>query len=834
MKKVLPFVPLLFLLACEGKRDTSGAMARIDGTTYTQNDFQLLIKSLPKDRQDEILRDPEARRKHFEDVLRQKLLALAAQKAGYTDNAVLKERLITVDQRIVTQNYFQVHLNENGGFPFNEIESYYKAHSKSFIDDSGKVKPLANVQPMVVDSLIIAKANLDSFYLADGKKFESKASCDISGFVVASSKAAEQAIKAIDGGLAFEKALNKFSTDSLLITNKGKIARITQGTPFWEFGNALNTDSLFFNDKTKLALGKFTKPIRKDSIHYYLVKADSCRPATIPPLAQVRRQVQEAYLAHYRGALGENALAILKAKYNVKISDLKKPINDADLNKYYGEHKDHYLTAETYDVYHIELKNKDALLKKTKSIKTLEDFKKLAGQISENTWTKSKQGYMGLIKKDHCLPYGIGMLPSLFADLDSVKNGFLKKPFANAETRKWNVFWVTQINGKKEKPFDRAKAMVKQDYVNEQVSTIKPDDTLASFKGGKVILEKNVAFLRQEIPANVQERYTREMLVDYLLTWDLATLESEALGLTQDLKLQATRLQNQDSYWATQYQDSVINKTFGLDTLLLKKTFTENHNYFTNDSADHAYLRYSKDIATFLELKPQDFDLEYHINSDKYKHDSVTLSMQQAQYDMFQNIKGEAAAKADEQILARLKKQFHVEILDPSLLPSKPKSPNDKFKQAQNLHYDRKLDLALVIYKELRSQFPEMKGLQDSICFGMAQIYIEQENFSAALAEYRRLSYLYPESADNYKAQFMLGFIYAEHLKQDSSAVRAFETMLQKYPKTDLSDDADWMIRNIRSGGKLMPQLEGESSTKDTVTVPQVPQAEKKEAKKTK
>jgi outer membrane protein assembly factor BamD (BamD/ComL family) len=102
--------------------------------------------------------------------------------------------------------------------------------------------------------------------------------------------------------------------------------------------------------------------------------------------------------------------------------------------------------------------------------------------------------------------------------------------------------------------------------------------------------------------------------------------------------------------------------------------------------------------------------------------------------------------------------------------------------------------------------------LQDSVSFGIAQIYIEQERYQQAMAEYRRVSYLYPESPNNYKALFMVGFIQAEHLRTDSAAVRSFEQMLAKYPKSDLSDDADWMIRNIRSGGKLMPVLEGDSA----------------------
>jgi hypothetical protein len=98
------------------------------------------------------------------------------------------------------------------------------------------------------------------------------------------------------------------------------------------------------------------------------------------------------------------------------------------------------------------------------------------------------------------------------------------------------------------------------------------------------------------------------------------------------------------------------------------------------------------------------------------------------------------------------------------------------------------------------------------------------------LGEYRRLSYLYPKSPNNYKAMFMVGFIHAEHLKNDSAAVRDFERMLAQYPSSDLSDDADWMIRNIRSGGKLMPVLEGDSGY---VAPDSVPKAAAPKAKAT-
>ena len=513
----------------------------------------------------------------------------------------------------------------------------------------------------------------------------------------------------------------------------------------------------------------------------------------------------------YKGKQSKDALANLKAKYGVKLINREVVISDADLKKFYESHKDAYMTPETYDVYHIESKNKDLLTKKINSLKDIEAFKKLAAKVNENSWTKAEQGYIGIIKRDHSLPDGIGMLPALFTDLDTMKSGLVKTPYQNPDTKKWHLFWLVQKSPRQSKPMDRVLITLKQDYKSETVQKVNPNDTLATFSKNNIVQQKNVDFLRQEIPPNMQERYTNEALVDYILTWDLTTLDAETMGLTNEVKLQAQREESKVGYWSQIFQDSIVAKTAGLDSATLKKTFETNHSFFSSDSGEKDYHKYVRDIAAFLAIEPKEMDIEFKTNPERYRRDTTALTFEQARYDIFQSLKGAAMTKADEKLLDNLKREFQVVILDPTLLPAKISDPKESYKQAQNMHYDRKLDPAIELYQRLRNEFPKNESLQDSICFGLAQIYIEQEKYQQALAEYRRLTYLYPKSGNNYKAMFMVGFIHAEHLKNDSAAVRAFEIMLNQYPKSDLSDDADWMIRNIRSGGKLMPVLEGDS-----------------------
>src|SRR5690606_13353487 len=420
-------------------------------------------------------------------------------------------------------------------------------------------------------------------------------------------------------------------------------------------------------------------------------------------------------------------------------------------------------------------------------------------------------GHIGIIKRDHSLPYGIGMMPALFSILDTMSTGLVPAPIQNPATKQWHSFWLAAKFPRQAKPFDRVQALVKQDFKSEKTSVVKPEDTVAVYAKGKILRQKDIDFLREEIPPHMQERYTREALADYLLTWDLATLESQALGLLDAPKLKSQREENRLNYWVQIYQDSIVAKTAGLDSATLKKTFEANRAFFTKDSAEKDYRNYVRDIAGFLTLDAKDLEIEYRTYPERYRRDTVDMSFEEARFDIFQNLKGTALARADENQQKRLEKEFQVVVMDPTLLPPKIKSPQEAYKQAQNLHYDRKLDLALEHYQRLRNEFPKSETLQDSVCFGMAQIYIEQEKYQQAMAEYRRLSYLYPKSPNNYKAMFMVGFIHAEHLKNDSAAVRSFEKMLVQYPSSDLSDDADWMIRNIRSGGKLMPVLEGDA-----------------------
>jgi peptidyl-prolyl cis-trans isomerase C len=64
---------------------------------------------------------------------------------------------------------------------------------------------------------------------------------------------------------------------------------------------------------------------------------------------------------------------------------------------------------------------------------------------------------------------------------------------------------------------------------------------------------------------------------------------------------------------------------------------------------------------------------------------------------------------------------------------------------------------------------------------------------------YQELLSAYPESDVAPQAQFMIGFIQSEELKNYDEAEKAFRAVLTKYPKSELAASAQWMVQHMRS-----------------------------------
>jgi peptidyl-prolyl cis-trans isomerase C len=94
----------------------------------------------------------------------------------------------------------------------------------------------------------------------------------------------------------------------------------------------------------------------------------------------------------------------------------------------------------------------------------------------------------------------------------------------------------------------------------------------------------------------------------------------------------------------------------------------------------------------------------------------------------------------------------------------------------------------------------EARAKQAEMLFKQAQ---ETEGWQARLDLYQEFLRRFPDNPHNYEAQFMLGFIYGEELKDYAKAHAEFTKLIERYPDCPLADDAKYMLQNL--GGEGVP-----------------------------
>jgi len=99
--------------------------------------------------------------------------------------------------------------------------------------------------------------------------------------------------------------------------------------------------------------------------------------------------------------------------------------------------------------------------------------------------------------------------------------------------------------------------------------------------------------------------------------------------------------------------------------------------------------------------------------------------------------------------------------------------------------------------------------LQDSLQNAMAPALKPADLFARAQATespmerislFQQVVREYPNDKSATQAAFMIGFTYAEELKNFTEARKAFQSFIEKYPQSDLVASAKWMIENMEHG----------------------------------
>lgn len=97
------------------------------------------------------------------------------------------------------------------------------------------------------------------------------------------------------------------------------------------------------------------------------------------------------------------------------------------------------------------------------------------------------------------------------------------------------------------------------------------------------------------------------------------------------------------------------------------------------------------------------------------------------------------------------------------------------------------------------------KGPSQQELFDRAKKFQEESNFDGAIAAYSEIVERFPTSAQAPQCQFMMGYLYANHLKNIEKAREAYHTFVRNWPEHELVKDAQWELDHL---GKDVNEIE--------------------------
>lgn len=546
--------------------------------------------------------------------------------------------------------------------------------------------------------------------------------------------------------------------------------------------------------------------------------------STVAPLDSARNSIERIYLS----AKAQRDLAeiptTLRSRYKVDLPKLERPAVPQDsLETFYRRNRDRWSGVPMYVLSALASKDSAALrtavLGKKKPT-TKDAFQAMAAKFPVGTPVAPK-GELGRVKRNFALPYGVGMLPDLFPILDTAKPGVAGIVRSDSQ---WIAIWLERRDSAVTKPFAQVAEDVRNQYNAEFPWTPSASAVVAKWDRGVLFTKADVDFIAEEVPAHMKRQFPFERVLDFMVRWKLGARAAVESGLLARPGVQGVLRDNESVYWSQAWRQSREAVSFVQADSVLARAWKSHASIFPTGKVEDTAAGVNRDAAR-LAVMPSGFLQErYDLRPDSWMRDSVLLPFDSVSGRIYREARAEldqlGRARMDSVLKARYR--FVATKAAPQV---KSFASLREMSDSARAAYDRRdLDAAEGLFRRIEKEYPKGDTLVDKALFQMGQLQGEKQNYPASLEAYRKLLKLRPQSPEAYKAQFMIAFTYSEYLKKERLAVAEYRKVLANYPTCELAKDADWMIRNIESGGALMPKFDDslatDSAVQDTAKAP--------------
>ena len=677
-----------------------------------------------------------------------KLSSMEAESGSY--DSAWKEYEPIVSNRLLTIAYTRSHLMERLGYSDEELKKFFEEHRSEF-DSSATY-------------LQVRKAVAGRYYILNNqdslKRFVQQ------NLLEKNEPEKVELLLFAGDSLAVSEMEKKFNEgipeDSL---TKVRHVTVSLGREKGVFQDSSVIRALFLADSLTTGTSRSFAVKEKSSMIYFVVKVLGRVAPVQAKEEDYRESFETTFVLLHRESLVAKVQADMEDLKSVKIEKLVP----ADPHKFYEDNKDRFMTVPGFELYHVAMKDSTTLAKTMANVKDLESFKAVAATISENQETSENYGLVGRIKKNRALPYGIGMMPALFNELEGKQVGYISSVIRSTADSLYHSFYVSAIVPSELKAFDRVEKQINEMYADD-VQSLDLSTVLVT-KDGKPLYTK----------ADLMKIFNAEPGMPY----NTKSHQEIKKMLAQAYEFgEKARQAGVDKSWEYRALMRVTRMEFMLN----------------------AYERKKKaEPEKALQISENQKKFEYYINAEKtYKGKSYE--------DALPLVTGalESKMRMSQKLLSSMEawNKAKVFFYDRSKAALAPVTTAEGFlAKADSLSKEQKFEEAVKAYQKVIDLFADQDSQFSKAVFSLAQAYADAQKFGEAAACYDAFLKVWPDSPDAEKALFSRGFILNENLHQDSLALVALEDFQNRFPKSELKESVDWLVENIKSGGKLADDL---------------------------
>jgi hypothetical protein len=506
-------------------------------------------------------------------------------------------------------------------------------------------------------------------------------------------------------------------------------------------------------------------------------------------ISQISESNRDAVLDSCRRAIIESEKERLKKLYKVELVKIDPP----NAEEYYKSNPQEFQTKTGYKLLNISDADSSALAKKTRNISTRDAFAAIARE-------------MPVAKAGHAI-MDIGMFPALDEEISNAGAKKITKILRAPDTQLYYVFYIDSIIAPQLKPYERVKDLVKAVLESKGDFPLDSSVVLVTMAGAPLITEKEVLALKEKISPFRRMQFRRENAVNNLIEEILYAKAAKEKGIDKSAEYMAWNRKLMDQAYIKLLMDSLVTKTLGVPDDSLKIAYdAEKDSLFSPPDAPPKSFEDSKlDVAVWLRIPDITYKREFVLNAGSY---GDAPSWQSIKKEIYKRIKYGEFRNLQENVLANLQKGIPVSIVDDSWdLEFIASDFAGISAQAKKQYENRNLQRARASWETARILFPQNDSIQRAVSYELANVYQELGSYNDAVNEYKIIAKIWPGDPNAYKAYFMQGFVLSEYEKKDSLALLIFEEMLDRFPDSELSEDAKVLVENIKSGGKVLEDL---------------------------